>query len=325
MKDITYIRAVNEALREELFRNEAVIILGEDVGLSGGSFSATKGLFEEFGGIRIIDTPISESAIAGLGVGAALNGLRPVIEIMFMDFAALAMDSIVNSAAKIRYMFGNQCKVPLVFLMPGGGGLSAGPGHSQSLEAWFCHVPGLKVVYPSTAFDVKGLLKSSIRDDNPVVFVMHKLLRATSKIPEEEYTLPLGKADIKREGGEVTIVTWGPLLFKVMASAQKLADEGIDVEIVDLRTLIPLDMETIKNSVKKTGKVVVAHEAVKVGGFGAEIVASIVETVFDDLDAPIKRVGGAFTPIPWGQELEKAVLPQEDDITKAIKQITRAK
>lgn len=319
MKEINYIRAINEALREELARDESVIIIGEDVGLSGGSFSATRGLFEEFGGKRVIDTPMSESAIAGIAVGAAISGLRPVAEIMFMDFMTLAMDSIVNSAAKMRYMSGGQYKVPVVFLTPGGGGLSAGPGHSQSLEAWFCHVPGLKVVYPSTPYDMKGLLKSSIRDDNPIVFIEHKFLRIKCEIPEEEYTLPLGEADIKRKGSDVTVVTWGPMFYKVASSADKLANEGIDVEIVDLRTLIPLDMKTIENSVKKTGKLVIAHEAAKIGGFGAEVAASIVEQVFDSLDAPIRRVGAAFTPIPWGPTLESAVLPQEADIITAVK------
>lgn len=322
MKEINYIRAISEALREEMARDESVIILGEDVGLSGGGFSATKGLFEEFGGKRVIDTPIIESTIAGVAVGAAMSGLRPVAEIMFIDFMAMAMDPIVNSAAKMRYVFGGQYKVPLVFRTLAGGGLSAGPHHSQSLEAWFCHVPGLKVVYPSTPYDVKGLLKSAIRDDNPVLFIEHKSLRVKCEIPEEEYTLPLGKASIKREGSDVTIVTWGQLYFKVASSADKLAEDGISAEIVDLGTLIPLDMETIINSVKKTGKLLIAHEAVKTGGFGAEIAASVVEQAFDFLDAPIKRVGAAFTPIPWGPVVESAVLPQEADIVAAVKDLT---
>ena len=321
MREINYVRAINEALREELARDENVVIVGEDVGQSGGAFSATKGLYDEFGSKRVIDTPMSESAIAGVAVGAAIQGLRPVVEIMFMDFITLAMDSIVNSAAKMRYIFGGQYKVPVVFFTVGGGGQSAGPNHSQSLEAWFCHVPGLKVVYPSTAYDVKGLLKSSIRDDNPIVFIGHKSIRSKGEVPEEEYLLPLGKADIKRQGADVTIVTWGQIFFKVALCADRLAKEGIDVEIIDLRTLIPLDMETIENSVKRTGRLVIAHEAPKMGGYGAEIVASVVEKMFDHLDAPIKRVGAAFTPIPWGPDLEKAVLPQEDDIIAAVKEI----
>jgi len=321
MKEISYIRAVNEALKEELARDERVFIIGEDVGLSGGAFTATRGLFEEFGGKRVIDTPICESTIAGMAVGAALDGLRPIAEIMFIDFITLAMDAIANHAAKMRYIFGGQYKVPLVIRTLAGAGLSAGPHHSQSLEAWFTHVPGLKVVFPCTPYDVKGLLKSSIRDDNPVLFIEHKLLRAKCEIPEEEYAIPLGKADIKKEGADVTLVTWGPLLYKATAAAEKLATDGIDVEIIDLRTLIPLDMETIIGSVKKTGRAVVAHEAVKTGGFGAEIAASIMEQAFDYLDAPVKRVGAAFTPIPWGPALEAAVLPQEEDIMAAIKEL----
>jgi len=321
MKEISYVRAINEALHEEMSRDNNVIIIGEDVGVSGGSFSATRGLYQEFGGKRVIDTPISELAISGIAVGAAINGLRPIVEIMFMDFVPLAMDSIVNSAAKMLYMLAGQAKVPAVFLMQAGGGVSAGPHHSQSFEAWFCHVPGLKVVYPSTPYDVKGLLKAAIRDDNPVVFIEHKYLRAKCEIPEDEYILPLGKADVKRVGSDVTIVTWGQMYFKVAASADKLAAEGLNVEIVDLGTLIPLDLETIAASVQKTGRLLIAHEAVKTGGFGAEIAASIMENIFDSLDAPIKRVGAAFTPIPWGHALESAVLPQEKDIIAAVKEL----
>lgn len=321
MKEINYVRAITEALREEMARDDSVIIMGEDVGVSGGSFTATRGLYQEFGGKRVIDTPISELAISGIAVGAAINGLRPIVEIMFMDFVTLAMDSIVNSAAKMLYMHAGQAKVPAVFLMQAGGGVSAGPHHSQSFEAWFCHVPGLKVVYPSTPYDVKGLLKAAIRDDNPVVFIEHKYLRAKCEIPEDEYVLPLGKADVKRVGSDVTIVTWGQMYFKVAASADKLAAEGLNVEIVDLGTLIPLDLETIAASVQKTGRLLIAHEAVKTGGFGAEVAASIAENVFDSLDAPIKRVGAAFTPIPWGQALENTVLPQEKDIIAAVKEL----
>ena len=321
MKELNYVRAINEALKEELARDDSVIIIGEDVGRSGGSFSATRGLYDEFGAKRVIDTPIVEATIAGMAVGAAISGLRPVAEIMFMDFMALAMDSITNSAAKWRYIFGGQYKVPVVFLTQSGGGLSAGPHHSQSLEAWFCHVPGLKVVYPSTPYDVKGLLKSAIRDDNPVVFIEHKMLRVKNEIPEEEYTLPLGKADIKREGTDVTVVTWGQLYYKVASSAEKLAKDGINVEIIDLRTLLPLDMDTILSSIKKTGRLVIAHEAVKTGGWGAEIAASVMEQAFDLLDAPVKRVGAAFTPIPWGPVVENAVLPQESDIIAAVKEL----
>jgi pyruvate dehydrogenase E1 component beta subunit len=321
MKEISYVRAITEALHEEMSRDDNVIIMGEDVGVSGGSFSATRGLYQEFGGKRVIDTPISELAISGIAVGAAINGLRPIVEIMFMDFVSLAMDSIVNSAAKMLYMLAGQAKVPAVFLMQAGGGVSAGLHHSQSLEAWFCHVPGLKVAYPSTPYDVKGLLKAAIRDDNPVVFIEHKYLRTKCEIPENEYILPLGKADVKRVGSDVTIVTWGQMYFKVAASADKLVAEGLSVEIVDLGTLIPLDLETIAASVQKTGRLLIAHEAVKTAGFGAEIAASMMENTFDSLDAPIKRVGAAFTPIPWNPFLESAVLPQEKDIIAAVKEL----
>jgi len=321
MRELNYVRAINEALREEMARDERVIIIGEDVGLSGGSFSASRGLFQEFGEKRVIDTPISESAIAGVATGAAMAGLVPIAEIMFMDFITLAMDSVVNSAAKMRYVFGGQFKVPIVFLTQGGGGLSAGPHHSQSLEAWFCHTPGLKVVYPSTPYDVKGLLKSSIRDENPVLFIEHKMLRVKDNVPEEDYTLPLGRAEIKRPGSDVTIVTWGQLYYKVAAAAEKLAQQGVDVEIIDLRTLMPFDLETILESVAKTNRLVIAHEAVKTGGFGAEIAASVMEAAFDSLDAPIKRVGAAFSPVPWGPAMEAAVLPQEADIIAAVKEL----
>jgi len=321
MRELNYVRAINEALREEMARDERVIIIGEDVGLSGGSFSASRGLFQEFGEKRVIDTPISESAIAGVATGAAMAGLVPIAEIMFMDFITLAMDAVVNSAAKMNYVFGGQFKVPIVFLTQGGGGLSAGPHHSQSLEAWFCHTPGLKVVYPSTPYDVKGLLKSSIRDENPVLFIEHKMLRVKDNVPEEEYTLPLGRAEIKRPGSDVTIVTWGQLYFKVAAAAEKLAEQGVDAEIIDLRTLMPFDLETILESVAKTNKLVIAHEAVKTGGFGAEIASSVMEAAFDSLDAPIKRVGAAFSPVPWGPAMEAAVLPQEADIIAAVKEL----
>jgi len=321
MRQLSYVRAINEALSEELARDNRVIYLGEDVGLSGGGFAVTKGLYNKYGKERVIDTPISESAVAGLAVGAAINGLRPIVEIMFMDFVTLAMDSIVNTAAKWRYIFGGQYKVPAVFITQAGGGLSAGPHHSQSLEAWFCHVPGLKVVYASTPYDVKGLLKSSIRDDNPVLFVIHKMITMKGEMPEEEYVVPLGKADIKREGTDVTVVTWGQMLPKVVSAADKLKEEGVSVEILDLRTLMPLDINAVVASIAKTNRLVIAHEAVMVGGFGAEIVAQVIDQAFDDLDAPIKRVGAAFTPIPFGHALEKAVLPKESDVVKAIKEI----
>lgn len=303
-------------------RDKNVILIGEDVGSSGGAFSATKGLLEEFGRQRVIDTPISESSFTGLALGAATTGLRPVVEIMFMDFITTCMDPIVNQIAKARYMFGEQFKVPLTIRTPAGGGFNAGPQHSQCLEAWFAHVPGIKVVMPSTIYDVKGLLKSSIRDDNPVLFIEHKGLHSLKgNIPEEEYTIPLGQADVKREGSDVTIVATARMVFEAMTAADKLAADGISVEIVDPLTISPLDKETILNSVKKTGKVVIAHEAVKTMGFGAEIAAIIADEAFDYLDAPIKRVGAPFVPVPFSKSLEKSYLPSSDGIVAAVKEI----
>lgn len=251
-----------------------------------------------------------------------LTGLRPVVEIMFMDFLTVCMDQIVNEIAKARYVFGGQFKVPLTIRTPAGAAGSGGPQHSQCLEAWLAHVPGLKVVIPSTVHDVKGLLKSSIRDDNPVVFIEHKGLYALKeKIPEEEYTLPLGKADIKREGKDVTVVAIGRMVYEAMIAAEKLATDGISVEIVDPRTISPLDMETILNSVKKTGRAVIAHEAVKIAGFGGEIAATIAEEAFDYLDAPVRRLGAPFTPVPFSKPLEKVYLPNNENIIRVVKEI----
>lgn len=322
MKEIRYIRAITEALSEELARDENVFIIGEDVGAGGGAFSATRGLFEEFGERRVKDTPISESSFVGVAFGAAMSGLRPIVEIMFMDFIIVCMDQVVNEIAKGRYMFGEQYRVPLTIRVPAGVGGSAGPQHSQCLEAWFAHVPGLKVVMPSTVYDVKGLLKSSIRDDNPVLFIEHKRLHALKEeIPEEEYTIPLGQADIKREGSDVTVVATARMVYEAMAAAEKLAADGISIEIVDPRTITPLDKETILKSVEKTGKVVVAQEAVKTCGFGSEIAAIIAEEALDCLDAPIKRVGAPFTPIPFSKPLEEFCLPNSEGIIQAVKEI----
>lgn len=321
LKEIRYIRAITEALREEMARDKNVIIIGEDVGVSGGTFSATRGLFQEFGAQRVKDTPISESTFVGLALGAAITGLRPVVEIMFMDFLTVCMDQIANQIAK-AHMFGGQFKVPLTIRTPAGAGLSAGPQHSQCLEAWFAHIPGIKVVMPSTPYDVKGLLKSSIRDDNPVLFIEHKgLLGMMGEIPEEEYTIPLGQADVKRQGSDVTVVATARMVYEAMTAADKLATDGISIEIVDPRTITPLDKDTILNSVKKTGKVVIAHEAVKTMGFGAEIAAIIADEAFDYLDAPIKRVGAPFTPVPFSKPLEEFYLPSSDDIVAAVKEI----
>lgn len=320
MMEMNYLEAINAALREEMKRDPKVFILGEDVGIFGGCFGVTKGLFEEFGPERVLDTPISETAIIGAAVGAAAAGLRPVPEIMFMDFMAVCLDEVLNQAAKMRYMFGGHAKVPMTLRTPCGGGLSAAAQHSQCLEAWFTHMPGVKVVMPSTPADAKGLLKSSIRDDNPVIFIEHKALYATSgPVPEGEYVIPLGKADIKREGKDVTVVATSMMVHKALAAAETLAAEGIELELIDPRTLSPLDKDTILKSVEKTGKLVVVHEAVKFGGFGGEIAAIVAEEAFDLLDAPIKRVAAPFAPIPFAPNLESAYIPSEESIIQAVK------
>lgn len=322
MRKITYAEAINEAIREEMRRDEKVILLGEDIGVFGGVFKVTKGLIEEFGSERVIDTPISESAIAGSALGMSLMGLRPIAEIMWIDFMTVAMDQIVNQAAKFRYMFGGQCKVPLVIRTQEGGGRYNGSQHSQALEAWFVHVPGLLVVVPSTPYDAKGLLKTAIRDDNPVIFIEHKLLyRVEGEVPEDEYLIPFGKADIKREGKDVTLVATSRMVYKSLSVAEKLAKDGISVEVIDPRTLVPLDIETIKESVKKTGKLVIVHEASKRGGIGAEIGIEVCEEVFDYLDASPKRVAALDTPIPYSPNLENYVLPDEEKIEKAIREV----
>lgn len=323
MKEMTYKDAVREAMVEEMRRDEDVIFLGEDIGVYGGAFGVSVGMVEEFGEERVRDTPISEAAIAGCAVGAAATGLRPIMEIMFSDFITIAMDAIVNQAAKMRYMFGGKAQVPMVVRTPGGSGTGAAAQHSQSLEAWMCHVPGLKVVAPSTPADAKGLLKAAIRDNNPVIFYENKLLYKTKGlVPEEDYVIELGKADIKREGSDVTVITYGRMLERCQEAAEVLAKENIDVEIIDLRTLYPMDKETIIKSVCKTGRVLIVHEAAKTGGLGGEISATIAESeAFDYLDAPIKRLAGKDVPIPYNPELEKAVVPRTDEIEDAIRSL----
>lgn len=318
MKEIRYIWAINEAIKEEMERDDKVVLIGEDVGTPGGSFGATRGLYDLFGPERIFDTPISEAAITGLAAGAAACGLRPIVEIMFMDFMTICMDGIVNQIAKMRYMFGSQFKVPVVIRTPSGGGLNAGPQHSQSLEAWFAHVPGLKVVMPATPYDVKGLLKSAIRDDNPVVFIEHKALHALKgSIPEKEYLVPIGKADIKKKGTDVTVVAVSKMVHESLKASEILAQDGINIEVIDLLTISPWDRETIFDSVAKTHRLVIAHEAVKNFGVGAEISAAVSEEILDELDAPIMRVGAPFVPIPFS--LEKAYLPNAEQIIAAVK------
>lgn len=323
MKEITYKDAVKEAMVEEMRRDEDIIFLGEDIGIYGGAFGVSVGMIEEFGEERVRDTPISEAAIAGCAAGAAATGLRPIMEIMFSDFLTISMDAIVNQAAKMRYMFGGKAQVPMVVRCPSGSGTGAAAQHSQSLEAWMCHVPGLKVVAPSTPADAKGLLKSAIRDNNPVVFFESKTLYKTKGlVPEEDYVIELGKADIKREGSDVTVITYGRMLQRVQEAAETLSNENIQVEIIDLMTLYPMDKETIIKSVCKTGRALIVHEAAKTGGLGGEIAAAIVESdAFDYLDAPVSRLAGKDVPIPYNPELEKAVVPQVHEIESKIREL----
>jgi len=322
MRKLTMRAAINEALRQEMRRDPNVYVIGEDVGVFGGCFGVTAGLIDEFGPKRVVDTPITESAIVGNALGAAATGLRPVAEIMFMDFVGVTMDQIYNQAAKMRYMFGGKAKIPMVIRTACGAGGSAAAQHSQSLEAWFMHVPGLKVVAPSTAYDAKGLLISSIRDDNPVIFVEHKFIYdLEGEVPEDIYTIPLGKADVKRQGSDVTVIATMAMVHKALEAAEALSKEGISVEVVDPRTLQPLDNETIIESVKKTHKVVIVHEAVKFAGPGAEIAAMIAEDAFDYLDAPIKRVAAPFTPVPFSPVLEQEYIPSKEKIIAAIREV----
>jgi pyruvate dehydrogenase E1 component beta subunit len=323
MRKIAYREALREALREEMHRDSSVFLLGEDIGRYwGGAFKVTDGLAEEFGDERVRDTPISESAIVGTAVGAAITGMRPVAEIMFGDLTALAMDQIANQAAKIRYMFGGQAKCPLVIRTPFGAGVNIASHHSQSLEAWFMHVPGLYVAVPSTPYDAKGLLKTAIRGSNPVFFCEHKLLYPIEgEVPEEEYTIPFGKADVKREGADVTLVATMYMVQKALNAAKELEKEGLSVEVVDPRTLTPLDRRAIISSVKKTGRIVVVSEDCKTAGVSAEIAAVVAEEALDYLDAPVKRVAEPDTPIPFSPPLEQYVIPTERTIIKAIKEV----
>lgn len=319
MRIITYLEALNEALRQSMEADDRVFLLGEDIGVYGGSFGVTAGLIEQFGPERVRDTPISELGITGVAVGAALTGMRPIVDIQFSDFLSLAIDQIVNQAAKIRYMYGGKAYVPMVVRTPAGSGTGAAAQHSQSLEAWMTHVPGLKVVQPATAYDAKGLLIAAIKDPNPVIFYEHKLLYKTEdQVPKQSYEIPLGKADIKREGGDITVIATSLMVHKSLSVARRLAEKNIDVEVIDPRTLVPLDEETILNSVRKTKKVLIVHEAVKRGGYGGEIASMIAEKAFSYLTKPILRLGGKPIPMPYNKHLEKAAIPQENDIEQAI-------
>lgn len=325
MRELTYVEAVREALHQTMAADERVFIIGEDVGVYGGAFGASAGLLNAFGEARVIDTPISEAGIAGACIGAALTGMRPVGEIQFMDFITISMEQLVLQAAKIRYMFGGKATVPMVLRTPGGSGTGAAAQHSEMLENWFVHIPGLKVVMPSTPYDVKGLLVSAIYDDNPVIFIEHKLLyRTKGPVPEEPYRIPLSQTEIKRAGKDLTLVATSIMVPRALEAAQKLAGEGIEIEVIDPRTLTPLDDAPIIESVKKTGRALVVHEAVKTGGFGGEIVSRIVESeAFDYLEAPVRRLAGLDIPIPYNRNLEMNTVPQVENIVEEARKIVR--
>jgi len=324
-RELTYAEAVREALRQAMRADDHVFLLGEDIGVYGGAFHVTDGLLEEFGQERVRDTPISEAALAGTAIGAAVVGMRPVVEIQFMDFITLAMEQLVLQAAKMRYMFGGKARLPFVLRTPAGAGTGAAAQHSESLEAWFVHVPGLKVVMPSTPYDVKGLLLSAIADDNPVIFVEHKLLYKTrGPVPERYYTIPLSQSEVKREGEDLTIVATSIMVSRALEAAMQLADEGIECEVVDPRTLKPMDMAPLVRSASKTGKVLVVHEAPVTGGVGGEIVARLAESeAFDYLDAPIRRLAGLDVPIPYNPLLERRAVPQVEDIIRVARAVAR--
>ncbi len=327
MREITYLEAVREAMTQEMERDESVFMIGEDIGQYGGAFGASFGMLEQFGPDRILDTPITELGLTGAATGAALVGMRPIAEIMFMDFTTLASEQLVNQAAKLRFMFGGKATVPMVLRTPAGSGTGAAEHHSQSLENWFVHIPGLKVVMPSSPYDAKGLLIAAIRDNNAVVFVEHKLLyKMKGPVPEEPYEIPLGTADVKREGKDLTIVATSIMVQRSLEAAERLAEEGIEVEVVDPRTLRPLDTGPIIESVTKTGRVLIVHEAVKTGGFGGELAAVIAESkAFGYLDAPIVRLAGKDIPIPYNRNLELHAVPQVEDIVAKARDIVQVK
>jgi pyruvate dehydrogenase E1 component beta subunit len=321
-RTLSYVAAIAEAQRQLLTDDPTVFVAGEDVALYGGVFGTSRGLLNEFGPERIVDTPISESGIVGLAIGAAATGLRPIVEIMFMDFVGVCMDQMVNQLAKMRYMFGGKATLPVTIRTMAGGGRNMAAQHSQSLEAWFCHVPGLKVVMPSNPYDAKGLLVAAVRDDDPVIVVDNKMqLGMQGEVPEELYEVPLGQARIAREGSNFTIVAASRMVNESLAAADMLAEDGLDVEVVDPRTLQPLDTETIAASVRKTHRALVAHEAVRFGGIGGEIVAQIQEEAFDYLDAPVGRVGAPFSPVPFSPALEKLYVPNRETIANEVRRI----
>ncbi len=319
MAEMMFREALRRALDEEMQRDPLVFLMGETIAERGGSYKVTEGLLKKYGARRVIDTPIAEASFTGMAVGAALIGCRPVVEILFVDFAMLAMDQIVNQAAKQEFISGGQCRVPMVLRTQGGAGNGLAAQHSQSLEAFFYHIPGLKVVMPSTPRDACGLLKAAIRDDQPVIFIEHKLLYMTrGPVPDEEYVIPLGRAEVKKSGTDVSLITYSHMTLKCLEAAAALEAEGIRVEVVDLRTLSPLDKETVLASARKTGRVLVVHEAVKRGGVGGDIAAMLMEEAYDDLDGPVLRIAGRNTPIPYNLSIEKACVPSVEEIVAGV-------
>lgn len=325
MRELTYAEALHEALDFSLSQDDRVFLIGEDIGVYGGAFGVTSGLVEAYGEDRVRDTPISEAGIAGACIGSAITGMRPVGEIQFMDFVTLSMEQLVLQAAKLRFMFGGEASVPMVLRMPGGAGTGAAAQHSESLEAWFVHVPGLKVVMPSNAYDAKGLLFAAIDDDNPVIFIEHKLLYKTkAQVPEGKYIVPLSQTNVARTGRDLTVVATSLMVQRSLDAADQLAGEGIELEVIDPRTLKPLDEAPIVESVMKTGRALVVHEAVQNGGFGGEIVARIAASqAFDYLDAPVRRLGGLEIPIPYNRQLEAHCMPQVEDIVREARLIVQ--
>ncbi len=319
---ITYREALNQAMREEMRRDDRIFLIGEEVGYYQGAFKVSKGFVEEFGDQRVLDTPITEAGFTGLAIGAAMAGLHPIVELMTFNFGILAMDQIVNNAAKIRYMSGGQLSVPIVIRGPGSAAHQLGAQHSQSLEAWFCHVPGLKVIAPATPHDAKGLLKSAIRDHNPVIFIEAQLLYSNKgEVADGDFTVPIGRAEVKRGGRDVTLVAYSKMLLVALEAAKELAGEGIEAEVVDPRTLKPLDLETIVTSVKKTGRLVVVEEGWRFAGMGAQIAESVYARAFDYLDAPIVRVTGEEVPMPYTRPLEDAAIPDRTRVVAAVKRV----
>ncbi|HTQ91875.1 MAG TPA: alpha-ketoacid dehydrogenase subunit beta [Streptosporangiaceae bacterium] len=322
MREITYVKAFTESLMQLMAEDDNVVVIGEDVAHYGGVFHAFEGLLKTYGEKRVIDTPISEMGFIGMGVGAAARGLRPVCDLMFMDFLGVALDQLYNQAAKLKYMFGGDVTVPLTLTTAGGAGLSAGPQHSQSLEAWLAHVPGLKVALPSSPYDVKGLMVAAVRDDNPTVVVLNKRMLGTKgPVPEEIYEIPLGQAGTVRPGRDATVIAVGRMVAEAMTAAGELAGSGVDVEVIDVRTVQPLDSQAILDSVRRTNRALVVHEAVTFGGIGAEISSQIQEEAFDYLDAPVLRLGAPFSPVPFSPVLERAYIPDSNRIAAGVRRL----